>query len=121
MSDDERLMTQEERERALAILHTFRNDIPQITISIDQEQAHEIEQLRAQLDQPPAGAPDRGADVDALLDWRAKEKRLGHRYTLEQIAKWYGFSLSKLKRKSSERKPRGTQKRPPKSGKKFGS
>lgn len=108
MSDDTPL-TPEDREAVRAMLREFRDVLPQIPV------------VEWRVDPPPAGAPDRGADVDAWLDWRAKEKakRGGVWYRLAQIAKWSGHTIAQLKYKSSLRKPRGTTKTTTKGEKKF--
>ena len=53
--------------------------------------------------------PQPGDSIDVWLDWRAAERKRRRRWTLDYIAKESGFSISTVKKHSSERKPRGTK------------
>ena len=107
--DDEQPLN---HDQVRAFLHEFKDDLPQQPIAWIGE---------APDDQPPPGAPEPGSDVDAWLDWRAKEKkkRGGTWYRLEKIARWSGYTIGQLKYKSSLRKPRGTPKTTTKKTKKV--
>jgi hypothetical protein len=65
------------------------------------------EKAHAERNRPGTTKPQMGDSVDAWLDWRDAERKSGRRWTLDQLVKESGWSISTFKKQSASRKPRG--------------
>jgi hypothetical protein len=87
--------------------YTIYKDLPSIERAPSGD-GTSIAELLAELPRQtkPSTKPQRGAPIDAWLDWRDAERKRNRRVSLEEIAEESGFSISTVKKASAFLKPR---------------